>query len=63
MAKQMVFESDAREAILRGVDKLAKAVTVAAREGGGDTETNFTLRLAIEKARAANMPTASISST
>ncbi|MEM6569701.1 MAG: chaperonin GroEL [Planctomycetota bacterium] len=27
MAKQMVFESDAREAILRGVDKLAKAVT------------------------------------
>ena len=36
--------------------KLAKAVTVAAREGGGDTEANFTLRLAIEKARAANMP-------
>jgi len=27
MAKQMVFESDAREAILRGVDKLAQAVT------------------------------------
>jgi len=27
MAKQMVFESDAREAVLRGVDKLAKAVT------------------------------------
>ncbi|QDV07893.1 60 kDa chaperonin 5 [Planctomycetes bacterium Poly30] len=27
MAKQMVFESDAREAILRGVEKLAKAVT------------------------------------
>jgi chaperonin GroEL len=27
MAKQMVFESDAREAIRRGVDKLAKAVT------------------------------------
>ncbi len=26
MAKQMVFEADAREAILRGVDKLAKAV-------------------------------------
>ena len=26
MAKQMVFESDAREAIQRGVDKLAKAV-------------------------------------
>ncbi|MEZ6018379.1 MAG: chaperonin GroEL [Planctomycetota bacterium] len=27
MAKQMVFESDARAAILRGVDKLAQAVT------------------------------------
>src|SRR5258706_12210497 len=27
MAKQMVFESDAREAIRRGVEKLAKAVT------------------------------------
>ena len=27
MAKQMVFETDAREAILRGVEKLAKAVT------------------------------------
>ncbi len=36
--------------------KLARAVTVAAREGGGDPETNFTLRLAIDKARAGNMP-------
>ena len=27
MAKQMVFETDAREAIRRGVEKLAKAVT------------------------------------
>ncbi len=27
MAKQMVFDTDAREAILRGVQKLAKAVT------------------------------------
>ncbi len=26
MAKQMVFEGDAREAVRRGVDKLAKAV-------------------------------------
>jgi YebC/PmpR family DNA-binding regulatory protein len=37
--------------------KLAKAITVAAREGGGaDLEANFGLRLAIDKARAANMP-------
>lgn len=38
--------------------KLANAITVAVREGGGvtDTETNVRLRLAVEKARAANMP-------
>jgi YebC/PmpR family DNA-binding regulatory protein len=36
--------------------RLAKEVTVAAREGGGDATTNVRLRLAIDKARAANMP-------
>jgi len=36
--------------------KLARAVTVAAREGGADQMTNFALRLAVDKARAANMP-------
>lgn len=36
--------------------KLARALTVAARFGGGDLATNFRLRLAMEKARAANMP-------
>lgn len=36
--------------------KLAREVTVAAREGGGDPDANFTLRLAMERARAANMP-------
>ncbi len=36
--------------------KLSAAVTVAARDGGGDASTNFKLRLAIEKAREANMP-------
>jgi YebC/PmpR family DNA-binding regulatory protein len=36
--------------------KLARSISVAAREGGGDTETNFGLRLAIDKARGANMP-------
>jgi YebC/PmpR family DNA-binding regulatory protein len=29
---------------------------MAAREGGGDPETNFRLRLAVEKARSQNMP-------
>ncbi len=36
--------------------KLAKDIAIAAREGGGDTDTNIRLRLAIEKGRAANMP-------
>ncbi|MEE8122359.1 MAG: YebC/PmpR family DNA-binding transcriptional regulator, partial [Anaerolineales bacterium] len=31
--------------------RLAREITMAAREGGGDTETNFTLRLAIERAK------------
>lgn len=36
--------------------KLAKEIIVAAREGGGDINTNFRLRLAVQKARDANMP-------
>jgi len=36
--------------------KLANTVTVAAKQGGGDPTLNATLRVAIEKARAANMP-------
>jgi YebC/PmpR family DNA-binding regulatory protein len=36
--------------------RLAKEITIAAREGGGDPETNTTLRLAIAKAKQSNMP-------
>jgi YebC/PmpR family DNA-binding regulatory protein len=36
--------------------RLLREITVAAREGGGDQESNFRLRLAVDKARAANMP-------
>ena len=38
--------------------KIANAITVAVRQGGGvsDPEANFHLRLAVEKARAVNMP-------
>jgi YebC/PmpR family DNA-binding regulatory protein len=36
--------------------KLARAVTVAAREGGGDADGNPALALAIQKARDASMP-------
>ncbi|MBM3959733.1 MAG: YebC/PmpR family DNA-binding transcriptional regulator [SAR202 cluster bacterium] len=36
--------------------KLAREIIVAAREGGPDPEMNFRLRLAINNARASNMP-------
>jgi YebC/PmpR family DNA-binding regulatory protein len=36
--------------------RLAREIVMAAREGGGDADSNFRLALAIEKARAGNMP-------
>ena len=36
--------------------KLARAITVAAKEGGGDVEGNPALALAVQKARDASMP-------
>lgn len=39
--------------------KLGNAIAIAAR-GGADPDMNFTLRLAIDKAKASNMPTANI---
>ena len=36
--------------------KLARAIIVAARHGGSNPDDNLTLRYAIDKARAANMP-------
>lgn len=36
--------------------KLGKLITVAVREKGGNPETNFSLRIAIDKARDVNMP-------
>jgi YebC/PmpR family DNA-binding regulatory protein len=36
--------------------KLARAITVAARDGGGDPESNATLAQAVQKARDASMP-------
>jgi YebC/PmpR family DNA-binding regulatory protein len=36
--------------------KLGREITVAARQGGGDPEANYRLRLAIQKAREQNMP-------
>src|SRR5213593_171577 len=36
--------------------KLARAIQVAAREGGGDPDSNAALALAVQKARDASMP-------
>jgi len=46
--------ADAKRGALFG--KLSKAITVAAREGGGDTEMNPALGLAVQKAKDGNMP-------
>jgi YebC/PmpR family DNA-binding regulatory protein len=36
--------------------KIGREISIAAREGGGDPDANFRLRLIMDKARAANMP-------
>ncbi|HCU32015.1 TPA: YebC/PmpR family DNA-binding transcriptional regulator, partial [Candidatus Uhrbacteria bacterium] len=36
--------------------KLAKNITIAAKDGGGDPSFNFKLRVAIDAAKAVNMP-------
>jgi YebC/PmpR family DNA-binding regulatory protein len=46
--------ADAKRGALFG--KLSKAITVAAREGGGDAEMNPALGLAVQKAKDGNMP-------
>lgn len=40
--------------------QVSNMITVAAKQGGGDPKINFALRLAIEKAKAVNMPTANV---
>jgi YebC/PmpR family DNA-binding regulatory protein len=40
--------------------QVANLIAIAARQGGGDPKMNFALRLAIDKGKAINMPTANI---
>ena len=40
--------------------KLGRAISIAAKESGPDPESNFKLRLVMDKARAVNMPKANI---
>lgn len=52
----------AREDEKRGqlFSKLSKEIIVAAKEGGGDPEKNFRLRMAVQKAKENNMPNENI---
>ncbi len=36
--------------------KLCRAITIAAQQGGGDPDMNFSLRMAIDKAKEGNVP-------
>lgn len=54
--RQKAAKDAARGAVFT---KLGNAIAIAAR-GGTDPESNFGLRMAIDKARAANMPAANI---
>jgi len=56
--KHKKAQTDARKGQM--FTKVAREITVAAREGGGNPETNFRLRLAVQKAREVNMPSDNI---
>jgi YebC/PmpR family DNA-binding regulatory protein len=40
--------------------KIGREISIAAREGGGDPDANYRLRLVMDKARAVNMPAENI---
>jgi YebC/PmpR family DNA-binding regulatory protein len=50
--KKAVVDAKRGQAFTRA----SREITIAAREGGGDAEGNFRLRLAVQKAREVNMP-------
>ncbi len=56
--KHKKAQTDARRGAV--YTKLAKEIQIAAREGGGDPNVNFGLRLAVDRAKEANMPSSNI---
>jgi YebC/PmpR family DNA-binding regulatory protein len=50
--KKAVVDAKRGQAFTRA----AREITIAAKEGGGDLDGNFRLRLAVQKAREVNMP-------
>ncbi len=59
--KRQMGAHDAKRGAL--FTKVAREISVAARQGGGDPDGNYRLRLAIEKARSVNMPADNIKRT
>jgi YebC/PmpR family DNA-binding regulatory protein len=59
--KRQKGANDARRGAL--FTKVAREISVAARQGGGDPDANYRLRLAIEKARSVNMPADNVKRT
>ena len=56
--KRQKGAADAKRGVI--FTKMTREITLAAREGGGDPDSNFRLRLAIDRARGVNMPHANI---
>lgn len=56
--KHKKAQTDARRGAV--YTKLAREIQIAAREGGSDSDVNFGLRLAIDRAKEANMPSSNI---
>jgi len=56
--KHKKAQTDARRGAV--YTKLAKEIQIAAREGGGDPDVNFGLRLAVDRAKTENMPSSNI---
>ncbi len=56
--KRQKAVTDARRSAV--FTKYGRLISVAARQGGADPATNFRLRLAIDKAKAANLPNSNI---
>jgi len=52
--KRQKGAADAKRGVTFG--KLTNAIILAAKQGGGDASANFTLKMAIEKAKSENMP-------
>lgn len=59
---QIKHKKAATDAKKSGVfSRLAKQITLAAKEGGGDPDANATLRMLMDKAKAVNMPVDNVS--